>query len=250
MTVSQTSPTSVDSDRGNMPPYQRIAALISARVADGTYAPGSKLPAEPQFRAQFGVSLMTLRKALAVVADQGLIHAEKGRGTFVRAIALTDTVFKLEQPNNGWLGESTESRLLGASTAKADALVADKLKIEPGTRVVCMRRLILKDEIPAMYHIEYVIFDARRPLIESQLQLTTLEGVLQAAGGGGFSRGKVRLTAQCLDEAAATLLEVPAQSAALCLEHLFEDTDRAPVSWGRFLMRADLFQLSAQLGPE
>ncbi len=249
MTASNTAPaTSKEDDR--LPPYQRIAAIISARVADGTYAPGSKLPAEPQFRTEFGVSLMTLRKALAVLADQGLVHAEKGRGTYIRTIALTDSIFKLEQPNNGWLDESTESRLLGVSTVKADPQVAEKLAITPGTRVVYLRRLILKCQIPAMYYIEYVVFDARKPLIESQLQLTTLDGVLQAARGSGFSRGNVKLTARCLDEEAAQILQVPACSAALCLEHVFEDGTRKPMSWGRFLMRADLFQLSAQLGPE
>jgi DNA-binding GntR family transcriptional regulator len=247
-TCATTEASKDDSDR--MPPYQRIAAIVSARIADGTYAPGSRLPAEPQFRSEFGVSLMTLRKALAVLADQGLVYAEKGRGTYIRTIALSDTVFKLEQLDTGWLDESTEIRLLGVSTVKADSQVAQMLAITPGTRVVCLRRLILKQGTPAMYHVEYVIFDPRKPLIESQLQLTTLDGVLQAARGSGFSRGKVMLTAQCLDEEAAQILEVPARSPALCLEHVFEDGSRTPVSWGRFLARGDLFQLSAQLGPE
>jgi DNA-binding GntR family transcriptional regulator len=249
-TAGHTTPATDKDAHDHVPPYQQIAAIISARIADGTYAPGSKLPAEPQFRGEFGVSLMTLRKALALLADQGLVYAEKGRGTYIRTIALADTVFKLEQPDNGWLGEHTEIRLLGVSTMKADPEVAKKLAIAPGTRVVSLRRLITKNETAAMYHVEYVLFDAKKPLIESQLQLTTLDGVLQAAGGSGFSRGKVRLTAQILDQEAAGILEVPTGSAALCVEHLFEDGDRVPVSWGRFLMRADLFQLSAQLGPE
>lgn len=231
-----------------VPPYQQIVATISERIANGTYAPGSKLPAEAQFSAEFGVSFMTLRKALAVLADQGLVYAEKGRGTYIRAISLNDATFRLEQLDSSWIDDSVEVKLLGVSTTKATPHIAERLGVTEDTRVVCLRRLILKDSHPAMYHLEYVIFDPHQPLVESQLQLTTLNGVLQAARGGGFLRGKVKLTALNLDDEAAAILGVPVGSAALSLEHVFEDADHGPVSWGRFLLRADLFRLTAELG--
>jgi GntR family transcriptional regulator len=233
-----------------LPAYLHIVSLIQERIADGTYAPGSKLPPETQFCMEFGVSAMTLRKALAVLADQGLVCAEKGRGTYIRSIALTDTVFKLDQLGTDWLNSTAEIRLLGASTVKASAKVADMLKVRPGDRVVYLRRLILKDGTPGMYHVEYLVSDVRQPLIESQLQLTSLQGVLDPARGRGFPHGRVKLQALSLDEKSAAVLEVPAGSAALCLEHVFANSDRRPMSWGWFLMRADLFQLIGQLGPD
>jgi GntR family transcriptional regulator len=230
--------------------YLRIVSAISDRIASGTYPPGSRLPSESQFSAEFAVSAMTLRKALAILADQGLVCAEKGRGTFVRSITLTDTIFRLEQLDGAWLDDSPEIKLLAASTSKASARVAEKLDVPPGTRVVLLRRLIMKDGIAAMYHVEYVVFDARQPLVESQLQLTTLHGVLQSASGQGFPRGRVTLRAQGLDVEAAGVLKLPTGTPALCLEHVFEDSAHRPVSWGWFLMRADLFELTAQLGPD
>lgn len=236
-----------------VPPYMRIVNLIRSRIADGKYAPGSKLPPETQFCTEFGVSPMTLRKALAVLADQGLVLAEKGRGTYIRSLALSDTVFSLEQLGNGWLdgsAESAEIRLLGASTAKASLQVAEMLKVAPGDRVVYLRRLILKNEVPGMYHVEYLVSDVRQPIIESQLQLTSLQGVLDPARGRGFPHGQVKLRAECLDEEAAQILGVSPGSAALRLEHLFENSDHRPMSWGWFLMRADFFQLTGRLGPD
>jgi GntR family transcriptional regulator len=230
--------------------YLQIVSTIADRIASGAYPAGSKLPSESQFSAEFEVSAMTLRKALAILADQGLVCAEKGRGTFVRSIALSDTVFRLEQLDGAWLDDTPEIKLLAASTTKASARVAEKLGVAPGTRVVLLRRLIMKDGTAAMYHVEYVVFDARQPLVESQLQLTTLHGVLQAASGQGFPRGRVTLRAQGLDDEAAGVLKVPPGTPALCLEHVFEDAAQRPVSWGWFLMRADLFELTAQLGPD
>jgi GntR family transcriptional regulator len=227
-----------------------VSATISARIAEGVYPAGSKLPSESQFCAEFGVSPMTLRKGLALLIDQGIVATEKGRGTFVRSIALADTVFRLEQLNSAWKGDEAEVTLLEAATVKADGQVAEKLNIPLGHRVVYLRRLVEQLGIPLMYQLEYVVFDARRPLVESQLQLTTLDGVLEAARGRGFPRGRVTLKAVCLDESAASILRVPTGSPALCLEHIFEDRDHQPMSWGWFLMHSELFQLTAQLGPD
>ena len=193
---------------------------------------------------------MTLRRALNILADQGLIYGEKGRGTFVRSFDLSDSVFRLDQITGEWLGGSTEIRLLSASSVKASTRVATMLDIVPGERVVRLRRLVANDECPAMYHSEYVLYDPRRPLVESQLKLTSLHGLLESARGQGFPRGQVTLRAVSLDQEAADVLGEPVGAPALCLEHVFQDTNRRPVSWGWFLLRADLFELRARLGPE
>ncbi len=88
-----------------------------------------------------------------------------------------------------------EVRLLAVSTTRASERVAEMLAIKPGDRVVYLRRQVLQGERPSMYHVEYVLFDARRPLVESQLQSTSLHGLLQAGRGRRFPRGKVTLRA-------------------------------------------------------
>jgi GntR family transcriptional regulator len=228
--------------------YLRIEAALSDRIARGLYRPGEQLPSESQLCREFDVSPMTLRRALALLADRGLLSAEQGRGTFVRALELGEANFKLRQLTDQWQGDSVDVRLLSASTVQASVRVAETLGIAPGARTVFLRRLLLKDEKPMMYHTEYVVFDARRPLVESQLQITSLEGLLQAAGGEGFSEGELTVRAVNLDATEATLLRQPDGAAAFCLEHVFHDFAGCPVSWGWFLCRADLFFLRTHLG--
>lgn len=140
--------------------------------------------------------------------------------------------------------------MLELSTTKATPRMAERLAVLPGTRLVRLRRLITKNGTAAIYQSEYVLFDAQKPLIESQLQLSTFDGILQPARGSGFSRGRISLTAVTLDEEAADVLRVPAGSAALCMDHVFEDGTHRPVGWGRLLARADMFELLAQVGME
>ena len=91
--------------------------------------------------------------------------------------------------------------------ARASERVAGVLQLPVGRRTVYLRRLLSRRGVPLAYHHEHVVFDARRPLVESQLQITSLEGLLQTSGGDGFSLGRLRISAVNLDDKAATALE-------------------------------------------
>ncbi len=230
-------------------PYMRVADAIRERIGRGDYRPGDQLPSESQFCAEFGVSPMTLRRALALLGDRGLLTAEQGRGTFVRPLDLGGATFRLHQLTSQWQDGSVDVRLLAASTARASERVAGVLQLPVGRRTVYLRRLLSRRGVPLAYHHEHVVFDARRPLVESQLRITSLEGLLQTSGSDGFSLGRLRISAVNLDDKAAAALDEVTGAAALCLEHVFYDFDEHPVSWGWFLCRADQVSLETHVGP-
>jgi DNA-binding GntR family transcriptional regulator len=242
-------PSSQGSEKG-LPAYLQIAETLANRVTSGVYAAGMRLPSGSQLCAEFGVSPMTARRALTILQDQGLVSGMRGRGTFARSVDLADSTFRLDSLTGEWLDESAEIRLLSASTAAADERVAAMLRVKPGERVIYLRRLVLYNGSPAMYHTEYIIYDPRRPLVESQLQLTSLHAFLDSGRAQRFPRGELTLTAVSLDAESAHTLGESEGALALCLEHVFQESDRTPVSWGWFLMRAELFRLRARLGPE
>ncbi len=68
--------------------YQQVASIIAARITAGRYT--IKLPAERDLAGEFGVSYITVRHAIAILRDRGLIISIHGRGTYVAA-ALTRT---------------------------------------------------------------------------------------------------------------------------------------------------------------
>ena len=232
------------------PAYVHIATTLADRITSGAYAADSRLPSGSELCREFGVSPMTVRRALAILQNQGLVSGEKGRGVFARPLDLSDSTFRLDSPTGEWLDESAEIRLLTASMTRADDKVAPMLGLSPGDRVIYLRRLILYDDNPAMYHTEYIAYDPRRPLVESQLQLTSLHAFLDSGRAQRFPRGELTLTAVQLDAESAAVLGQPEGALALRLEHVFQAFDRTPVSWGWFLLRAELFRLRARLGPE
>jgi DNA-binding GntR family transcriptional regulator len=250
--ASRPASEAAGSDAGNLkqPGYRRIADTIAERIAAGAYAPGSRLPSGSQFCVEFGVSPVTITRAVAVLKAKGLVSSIKGRGTYARSLDLSNSSFRLGSVSGTWLDGSPETRLLSVSIARADKTTAARLLIEEGQRVVDLRRVVFHDGRPGMFHIEYVVCDPERPLLESQLQLTSLHAFLDSARGRRFPQGELSVRAVGLGADSAAALEEPLGSPALCLEHLFRDADGHPVSLGWFFLRAEDFELRATLGAE
>ena len=69
----------------SIPLWYQLADLLRARISAGQLPLGSRLPTERRLAEQYGVSLITVRQALASLADDSMIRRERGRGTFVTA---------------------------------------------------------------------------------------------------------------------------------------------------------------------
>jgi DNA-binding GntR family transcriptional regulator len=62
------------------PPYRQVAGILRARIASGELH--GRVPSERALAQEYGVALNTVRKAVAVLKDEGLIYTIKGWGTF------------------------------------------------------------------------------------------------------------------------------------------------------------------------
>jgi GntR family transcriptional regulator len=67
-----------------LPLYHQLAELLSARISRGELAPGARLPSEPALSKTHGIGRPTVRQALDVLAERGLIERRRGSGTYVR----------------------------------------------------------------------------------------------------------------------------------------------------------------------
>jgi DNA-binding GntR family transcriptional regulator len=231
------------------PAYLRIAHALSDEIAAGVYRAGDQLPTEPQLRAQYGVSPVTVRRAINILLDRGLVTTTQGKGTFVRSMDMGEAIFRLQEITDVWADDdSVEVQLLEARILPADEQVADKLELATGAPVVFLRRLVQRKGMPLIYQLEHVTYDERRPLVEAQLQVTSLEGLLRSPQVEGVLSGRLTIQAVSLEAEAANALRVALGSPAFSLEGLFLDFDARPVSWGRFFCRADQFRLTTNMG--
>jgi GntR family transcriptional regulator len=71
-----------DLDR-TRPVWRQIAGIIAARIEDGTYPVGTRVPSVVELSTEFGVAASTAQKVMAHLKETGLVRTEIGLGTFV-----------------------------------------------------------------------------------------------------------------------------------------------------------------------
>ena len=72
-----------DLDRPDVPRYVQLANLLRRRMDDGTYPPGGRIPSEVTLVQETGFARDTVRKAIALLVDEGRLYIVRGLGTFV-----------------------------------------------------------------------------------------------------------------------------------------------------------------------
>lgn len=73
---------SIDHDDAEFP-FAQLARILRARIESGEYPAGRKIPPLLDLQGEFGLSSMTVRRAVGVLVDEGLLLRVPGRGTFV-----------------------------------------------------------------------------------------------------------------------------------------------------------------------
>jgi DNA-binding GntR family transcriptional regulator len=231
------------------PAYAQLVRILLGQIAAGVYRPGDRLPSEAQLCERYGVSPMTVRRVVNILADRGVVIAEQGRGTFVKALELSTATFDLDRlqqlfPNEG----QSRVKLSEVRITSATERTARKLAIEVGDRIVYIRRLIFQGEDPVLLHREHVIYDPTRPIIEAEMEVTALRGLFSGGGESDLKRGDLTIDATVLTEGEAVLLHSEAGVPAFRLEHIFYDFDNRPVSWGWFICTGDRLRFTATIG--
>ena len=233
------------------PVYAQLAESLRQQILAGLYHPGEKLPSEAMLVESYKVSPMTVRRAINLLASQGIITTARGSGTFVKEVELSAASFYLQDLKDLFRDDAnTTIKLLEARFHAADERVARKLQIQPGERAIFIRRLLLVNGEPAFYHRAYLVNDPNRPVIEAELEVTELKGIFQGSGSSLIKHGDLYLEATMLNEDESRVLNMSAPLPGMLLEHIFYDFDDRPVSWGWFVCRSSRLRLHTQVGIE
>ena len=193
------------------PKYATIAADLEAKIKDGEYRPGQALPGQRELSAAYGVTLMTLRQALALLTDQGLVAQHPGRGTFVTSPKAAYSMGALRSLSDDLRaqGHTVDTVVLGRDTAVLPAWAADRLGLPAGVHGLRIERLRRLGATPAIHQVSWVPQPVAATLAGADLTSTSLYDAL-VAGGTAVVSAEERLSPALLDASVAALLEQPA----------------------------------------
>ena len=132
------------------PLYAWLADDMRGRIASGEWAQHSQIPTEAALSRLYGVSRITVRKAIDVLARAHLLNAQPGRGTFVMEPLVTagERAWTSFTEEMAALGLGASSHVLQQEREFASAHVAKRLAIGQGDMVLHLVRVRLADEEP------------------------------------------------------------------------------------------------------
>lgn len=231
------------------PSYLQLVRILQEQIASGELRPGDRIPSEAQLCKFHDVSPMTVRRAINILVDQGAVITEQGRGTFVKSLRFWTSTFDLAELQNILNDDKkTRVRILQSSVIPADERISRKMKITPGKYVIYIRRLVNVNENPFLYHREYLIYDKSKPIIESELDVTSIRCLFEGKNNSFLKHSQVTIEATVLDENEATLLKTQEAKPAFLIEHTFYDFEDRIVGWGWFICPGDRLRLTSPIG--
>ncbi len=138
------------------PLYERAQSVLIARIRNGVYKPGDKLPPEDQLGTSLGVSRVTIRTALSNLETLGYIRRIHGSGTFVsrqqfKIDAQLDTLESFHPRLAARVGRSSRISNLEIKEDLADREVAEAMGLRTGDPIISIKRIVLFDEVPVVY---------------------------------------------------------------------------------------------------
>jgi GntR family transcriptional regulator len=232
-----------------LPAYVQLATILKQRISAGTYEPGSRLPSEASLAKHFGLSAMTARQAVGVLAEEGLVKRVQGSGTFVQRIGVATSHFGLDALRNVFMDKDhLDVRIIKATVESAEGAPCRALEVENGERLVVVERLILYQGHPFTIQVGYARFDPESPIVETMLDTKMLTGLFFEHGPSCFMKGELRLLPACFNEKEAELLNSKAGDSAFRLEHIFYDFSDQPASFGWFTVSPEKMPLISKVG--
>jgi len=226
------------------PAYIQIADNLLEKIATGELAPDARLPSERDLSKTLNVSRMTLRAALRVLDNKGLLVRRPGDGTYIAEPKIERQAGKLVPFTEGMhlRGYQTGAKIIVLEERLAEVSVANKLKIAVSSQIYYIQRLRLINRAPVMLE-KFAVPIYRFPNLDNyDLEMRSFYEIAENEYGITIHQAQQSLESVSATEFEAELLQV-ALGAPLMLERRQAfDPDRHPVEIGQDLYRGDRFR--------
>lgn len=230
------------------PKYLRIHAELRDRITSGRWPAGSSLPSQRELAEEFGVSIMTLRQALQLLADDAFIDTRHGSGTYVTARYAYDLGHLRSFADDlAAQGAQISTRVLAADAVPPPAEVGARLG-GPGT-VLRLRRLRLTGGRPLIVQTSYLPLPLIGAIHPADLSHRGLYDIL-AEHGLAVARADETITPVTLSPLDARDLDRPQATPALLSHRISFTATDIPIVDDHAVMPGDSVAVTANRAAE
>jgi GntR family transcriptional regulator len=229
--------------------YARVETVLAGEIAHGGVKVGDQLPTEDSLIARFGVSRITVRRAIQNLVKRGLVEIRRGKGTFVAAPKITQDLKELSGfvEDMHALGRKPTARVIGKEIVTAGATVARQLALTRGERVVRIRRARLADGVPLSFDETYLPLEIGERIMTNNLKVEPIFSLLERRYDIPLIEAEYKLDAVAAENEVAKALRVKPRWPIFRIERTSYATGGRPVDYEILYYRGDLVQFVTRL---
>lgn len=188
--------------------YHVIVEEMKAKIFGGELQAGELFPSENQLSREYETSRVTVRKALAVLINEGYIFTVQGKGNFVSDPNLHEYQFQLNDEARG-----IETKLIRIEIVKPETDIRIHMQYFSNNKIVEIKKYLICDGEIIGYALKYMPYRPKAPILEKEFHYINLEETADK-----FFGETVKIKTESADEEIAEILSVAAGYPLLVLE--------------------------------
>jgi len=232
---------------GFVPYYYHLKEILHKSIKGEELKPGHSLPAERELCSKYQVSRITVRKALDLLMQEGLIYREQGRGTFVAKPPLeqpAQVISFTEYVERRGLKPST--RVLETKTFSGNKEIADYLLLSVDEEIILVKRLRLANDEPVAIESSYLPHKLYPQILTEDLT-GSLTKITEEKYHLRLARATQVVKAEPVFGETAKILKVKAGSPVLFVKRISFLADNRPAEYLEAYYRGDRYEITMEL---
>lgn len=224
------------------PVYITIVEDLKKKIIGGLFKPGDAIDSETTLCKEYGASRMTVRKGLAILANEGYIYSIPGKGNFVKKPELNKYTIYYDEMHNS-INSVDKSKLLEVNIIMPDEKLASALQTTRNKNVIMIRRLFYTDGYPVAYDVKYLLYHKGMPIVEKEIEHVTFPEMFSKSIPLFALQKEIMIYAQIPDEDIKRSLNIYDELALLVVEQKLYNIENKPMGLGITYFRGDYIKL-------
>lgn len=237
-------------ERNSLTPlYKQLASALRRRIEAGEFNSGEAIPAESQLVQSYQVSRITVRKALDLLVNDGMIVRQQGKGTYVRPSLIKETLTSLQGFAEVMVDTHPEQvmEVIAFEFIQASQAAAKALAVKEEARLLrIVRRHILDGSLLAHATI-FLPYDLGRLLTVDEVSTTPIYKLLQEKGGVSIKRATQTIRAVVANADMAAALQTSVGSPLLSVNRRTFSAQEIPVEYIELLYQGNRHEFALEL---
>jgi GntR family transcriptional regulator len=227
-----------------VPLYGKVEEVLAFEIGRGDLKPGDRLPSEEELLTRFGVSRITIRRAIQNLIQRGIVEIRRGHGTYVLAPRISQELTTL----TGFVedmeihGRKASARVVSQEVVAANMIVARQLGISKGVRVMRIERVRLADSVPMSFDETFLPLDVGKQIVGNDLRIKPIFTLLEEKYGIPLTGAEYQMEAAAASAHIAQALAISEGSPVFRIERTSFTEGGRPIDYEILSYRSDLIR--------